>query len=451
MFINLKNNILEKAILPFGDLLTRQQVMERYKFYSTAQKWDDEQISVYRNEKFKETVRIASTETAFYKELYNTAGVNINNIRTASDLKYLPIVTKSMLKQAYPEKCTRNSGRPWVELYTSGSSGAPFCVRQDSFTLSESRALMLLRATFSGWQIGDKYFQTGMTLKRGFIKKMKDLALGITYISAFNLTNSMLDIYLEMLDSKKINFLMGYASSLYCLAVRAEEIAFNRNLKGIVSWGDNLYEHYRSKIEKQFKCIVTDTYGCGEGIQISAQCQKGNYHIFSPHVIVEFVDTVSKKKVSSTERGQILLTRLHPGAMPLIRYEVGDIGIKGKELKCNCGCNFEIMQSIEGRDADIVQTVNGNKLIVHFFTGIMEYEITVKNFLIIQENIEGIRIKIVPGEGFSKDVLNRIEKEIHEKGDRDLLINFEIVDDIKEIVPGKRKFIISNLEKEKNL
>ena len=55
-----------------------------------------------------------------------------------------------------------------------------------------------------------------------------------------------------------------------------------------------MYSHYRKSIQDQFKCRVTDTYGCGEGIQVSAQCgsSDGGYHVFMPHVIVEYVDNM---------------------------------------------------------------------------------------------------------------------------------------------------------------
>ena len=85
---------------------------------------------------------------------------------------------------------------------------------------------------------------------------------------------------------------MGYPGSIFFLAKRAIKVGLNHHLRGIVCWGDNLYKHYRQEMENTFYCRVTDTYGCGEGIQVAAQCGRNNgaHHIFMPHVIVEVVD-----------------------------------------------------------------------------------------------------------------------------------------------------------------
>ncbi len=437
-----KKNILENIFLPLGDALSGQNVMKHFRFYHSAQKWPESELQNYQALKLQKLLRVAVSETEFYNKLYADIPFERYKELDLSILENLPIVTKDMLKSAYPQACTIPTKRPYVELYTSGSSGEPFCARLDEQTLSESRALMLLRANFSGWEIGEKYLQTGMTLKRGIVKKVKDLLLGAHYVSAFNLSDQQLDSYLRVIEENKLEYLMGYAASIYCLANRARETNISRKMKGIVSWGDNLYPHYRRNIEETFHCKVTDTYGCGEGIQVASQCHLGKYHIFTPHVIVEFVDSKGRH-VREGEIGDILLTRLTPGAMPFIRYRVGDIGIPGG--RCSCGCNFKVMKSIEGRDSDIVYTSNGNKLIVHFFTGIFEYETSIKEFQIIQEEIGEIGVRIVPSDGFDDSVMKKLEYEILEKSGGGLKINFFIVEKIHVEKSNKRRFVISKV------
>ncbi len=328
---------------------------------------------------------------------------------------------------------------------TSGSTGVPFKIFLDNHSMSISRAMMLLRATYSGWEIGEKYMQTGMTLDRGVVKKLKDKLLRVKYVSAFNLTDRQLDLYLDTLEAEKCRYIMGYASSLYLLAERAEKTGFNTPVKGIVSWGDNMYPHYRKLIEKQFGCRVTDTYGCGEGIQVSAQCGRssGSYHVFMPHVAVEYVDTDLNPAIDNT--GEILLTRLNPGVIPLIRYRVGDIGSRDSAPACPCGRGLELMKSIDGRASDIIITPNGNRLIVHFFTGIFEYARHIETFQVVQTETSGITVKIVPKNEFNQQEWETLKMEILEKGDADLEINLEIVEGIPLEKSNKRRFVISRL------
>lgn len=441
-----KSLALKKTILPVADLVTRQRVMSSYRFFRESQWWPLERLREDQEKRLKETLRIAYTEVPFYRERFDRQGVRVEDVAHPRDLVRLPPVTKDELRQAYPDRCTRKTGFPVSEFFTSGSSGRPFAVRVDSSTLSAARALMFLRANFSGWEIGDSFLQTGMSLKRGMVRAVKDYLLGVQYVSAFDLTDAVLDRYLVLIEQHRLQYVMGYPGSIYFLACRARQTGFNHPLKGIVCWGDNLYKNYRKEMEKAFGCRVTDTYGCGEGIQVAAQCGQGggDYHIFMPHVIVEVVDEQGIP-VPEGQPGTILLTRLDAGTMPLIRYRVGDMGRKGPNTTCPCGRSLETLASIDGRDTDVVITPRGNRLIVHFFTGIFEYFPSVDTFKIIQNQPDAIQVEIVPRKDFVPEHWARIKKEILEKGDPDLKIEMTLVSEIKPESSNKRRFVVSRL------
>ena len=445
---SLYSSICKNILLPVADIASRNSTMKFYDFFSKSQWWDLKRLKDYQASLLRETIRIAYEEVPLYRELYDNSNVDMRDVTTANDLPQLPIVTKDILRASYPSKCTRESGLPWREYCTSGSSGKPFAVRVDNLSMSRARALMLLRAEYSGWNIGDPFLQTGMTLDRGLVKKAKDILMRVEYVSAFNLSDGILDNYLRLIEEKKLDYVMGYAGSLFCLAERAEQVGFNRRMKGFVSWGDNLYCHYREKIEEVFHCRVTDTYGCGEGIQIAAQCGMNNgvYHIFMPHVAIEIVDD-DGFPVKPGEMGNILLTRLDAGAMPLIRYKIGDIGRKGTDDSCPCGRGLEMLSKIEGRDTDIITTPNGNRLIVHFFTGIFEYYQSIDTFKVTQEKPGEIIVELVINADFKEEHWAALKNEILEKGDPDLRIHLKLVNEIPLEKSNKRRFVISKLHK----
>jgi phenylacetate-CoA ligase len=426
-------------------MVTGQHVNELYNYFETVQWWDRERLIKVQNDNLKETIISAYHNSSLYKDLFDKEKIKSADIKTVADLQKIPVVTKDMLREYYPDSTSIKPRQKVTSFHTSGSTGKPFQVFLDERSISLSRALMLHRATYSGWEVGDRYLQTGMTLQRGLVKKIKDNLLRVIYVSAFDLSDSTLDQYLQILDDKKCRYIMGYASSLYLLASRAKEMGFNCIVHGLVSWGDNMYPHYRKMIEDVFRCNVTDTYGCGEGIQVSAQCSEadGSYHVFMPHVAVEYVD--DGVPVPKGELGEILLTRLNPGAMPLIRYKVGDVGREDIKESCSCGRGFKLMKSIEGRASDIVVTPNGNKLIVHFFTGIFEYAKHIETFQVIQKKKEEILVRIVPKGEFDEKEWRLLEAEIKEKGDMDLLVQLEVVDDIPLESSNKRRFVISRL------
>lgn len=441
---NFNSKFLTKYLLPVGDFLFRQRNMDLYEFYKEAQWWSREKLVDYQNKKLRETVSISYKEVRFYKDLYDAHGVKVEKIKGVEDLRLLPIINKSDLKKSYPYNCTRKTDWPSSLYFTSGSSGQPFEVRVDNLTMSHARALMFLRASFSGWDVGIPSLQTGMSLKRGLVKLLKDICLRVYYVSAFDLSDKMLDKYLSIIEKKKLKFVMGYPGSIYYLAKRAEVLGFNWKLDGVVSWGDNLYSHFRQKIERVFKCKVTDTYGCGEGIQVAAQCGSGDggYHIFMPHVIVEVVDD-NGSPVNRGDLGHIILTRLDPGVMPFIRYRVGDMGILSELKTCPCGRGLDMLSSIQGRDTDAVITPNGNRLIVHFFTGIFEYYPSIENFFIFQDKAGSISVEIVPCSDFEISHWERIKNEILKKGDPDLKMEMKIVNQTSNAFSGKRRFVLS--------
>jgi phenylacetate-CoA ligase len=215
----------------------------------------------------------------------------------------------------------------------------------------------------------------------------------------------------------------------------------------VVTWGDNLYPRYREVIERAFKTRVFDTYGCGEGIQVAAQCGSSHgYHRHSLDVIVEFLDGEGEP-VAPGELGHLILTRLHPGPMPLIRYQIGDMGIAGEQRICECGRGFELMDSIQGRDTDIIITPEGNRLIVHFFTGIMEFFPEIASFQVVQEEVNSMSVRIVPRPDFSTDTAAAIKSKLIEMGATGINIQIETVKEIPTAPSGKRRFVISKITK----
>jgi phenylacetate-CoA ligase len=310
----------------------------------------------------------------------------------------------------------------------------------------------MLALKWAGWQIGERHMQTGMTLNRSWDRRLKDSILRCEYVSAYELDDDHLDAALDVLDAKKIEHLWGYPGSLYFLAKRALQRGWNRPLRTLVTWGDNLFQHYRSTMEQAFGTKVFDTYGCAEGFQIAAQCgTESKYHLHSMDVIVEFLDN-NGFPVREGDIGNIVVTRLHPGPMPLIRYRVGDLGISGGQQQCRCGRNFQLLASVQGRDTDIVVTPSGKRLIVHFFTGLIEGFPEIDCFQVLQEEIGSMIIRLVPSSGILDGATkDRLVRTLKKHGATDINIIIEQVNEIPTAPSGKRRFVISKVSRQSNL
>ena len=439
--------LLRNIVLPAGDAVTHQGMMQRLRFLEKAQWWPQDRILSWQKERLRELMRTAA-EVPFYRELMDASHLSWQDVREPTDLRRLPWVTKEMMRAAYPERITRETGFRCYEARTSGSTGLNFEVQEDAATAGQYRAAFLLALRWAGWDFGEAHMQTGMTYNRQGMRSFKDSMLRCHYVSAAALTDADLDTNLGRLEKDRIQHLWGYPGSLYVLAQRAEQQGWNLPLRSVVTWGDNLFPHYREVIERVFRTPVFDTYGCAEGFQVAAQCGKGKqYHLQSFDVITEFLDEQGDP-VKPGEGGHLIVTRLYPGPMPLIRYKVGDMAVTSERPLCDCGRGMPLMESIQGRDTDVIVTPSGNRLIVHFFTGVLEFFPEIRNFQIVQEEIESMTIRLVPStrNALDESAQRRIVSAygIEATG---IAINLEIVDEIPAPPTGKRRFVISKLPK----
>lgn len=436
--------LLRKILLPLGDRPLGQRMMTRLAELERAQWWDRERITARRDELLSSLVRTAYEEVPFYRALFDEHSVAPRDIRRAEDLVKIPVVTKDMIRRHYPQSMSRTTGQRTYESHTSGSTGQNFAVLEDRQTAGWYRASLLLSLEWAGWRFGARHMQTGLT-PRSLDRRLKDLALRCRYVPANDLTDPTLDAHLTWLKDKRARHLFGYPQSLYYLALRAQATGRDISLSSVVTWGDTVYPQHRLLIENVFGAQLFDTYGCGEGMHIAAQCGHGShYHVHALDVVVEYLDD-DAVPVAPGQRGNIVVTRLHPGPMPLIRYKIGDVGSSGGSRICPCGRGFEVMESLHGRDSDVVITPGGNRLIVEFFAGIMQHYQQVETFQVVQETGDSLVIRVVPRQSYTELVGQELRQTLQKAGARDMSISIETVEEIPLTSGGKRRFVISDL------
>jgi phenylacetate-CoA ligase len=88
-------------------------------------------------------------------------------------------------------------------------------------------------------------------------------------------------------------------------------------------------------------------YGLNEIGRVAARCDAGRYHVHSEHCLVEVVDG-DGKPCRAGETGHLLVTGLRNHAMPLFRYDTGDLA-EAVEGPCACGRTLPAFGEIAGR------------------------------------------------------------------------------------------------------
>ncbi len=118
-----------------------------------------------------------------------------------------------------------------------------------------------------------------------------------------------------------------------------------------------LHDWQRSVIEEAFGQPVTNRYGCEEVSLIACECEEHNgLHLNADGVYCEVIP--DDRLNAGPNAGRLLVTDLTNRAMPLIRYQVGDVVVPS-DRTCACGRGLPLIEQVVGREADYVLTPDG--------------------------------------------------------------------------------------------
>lgn len=434
------NSIIENILLPIGDAINRTNYTASLRAWRRVQRMSGSALDELQKRKLTRVLNHAVENIPFYQPLKGNAGSLM--------LKDFPMVTKTIIRENidkllwHPDAkekliCEKSSG-------SSGIQGQIYMSRQEQ---SNVQAVQTLLWEWSGYKPGRRILQTGMTLNRGLVKRLKDIVFRTNYQSAFGLAESEVLKVLRDTQRDKYCFFGGYASSLFVFAQVAAKHEINDiQFQATISWGDKMFSHYRKLIEHQFKTRVFDTYGTTEGFMIAGQKDLEYYYIISPHVYVEILNDQGEE-VPDGEMGYVVVTSLDAYEMPLIRYYLGDLAVKLPRSKYppNRSFDFPLLERIIGRDTDIVRTPSGKSMIVHFFTAIFEHVPEIQQFRIVQREMNSLLVEYIPAENFELTVLETIRKKIQEHLKEEYPVHFNQVTEIPVSPSGKPQIIVSHL------
>jgi phenylacetate-CoA ligase len=97
---------------------------EKLERLKRMQWWSTEEIRAYQDEQVRKIVKHAYDTTIFYRHWYEEHGVDVSSIQSTSDLKYLPVLTKDIVRNNYEEMVPSSvDKRTLLECLTSGTTG----------------------------------------------------------------------------------------------------------------------------------------------------------------------------------------------------------------------------------------------------------------------------------------------------------------------------------------
>src|SRR5207249_8098782 len=118
--------------------------------------------------------------------------------------------------------------------------------------------------------------------------------------------------------------------------------------KGIITTAMVLHSWQRRTIEEVFGCPVTNRYGCEEVSLIACECERHHgLHVNADGVFVEIMRADDTGALTHPTRpgepGAVVVTDLTNRAMPIIRYQVGDVAVLSDRV-CTCGRGLPLLE-----------------------------------------------------------------------------------------------------------
>lgn len=342
-----------------------------------------------------------------------------------------PILEKQTVA-ASPDKFISDEFKPGdlMSLQTSGTTGTPLTVR---FPKERHQLEMAFRWRHKAWG-GTPFPSRGVYVSGHAIVPANqdrppfwrvDHVEKRLLCSSYHLAPQNLPAYLDAIRRYAPDFIHGYPSSLYLLA----QAGSGYRPKAVFTASETLLDFQRTAIEQAFGCKVFNWYGNTELVCNIIECPAGNLHYRTDCGLLELLPD-----------GAMICTGLHNPAMPLIRYRVGDTAT-AKEGNCACGCNFPLIERIEGRIEDYVRTPDGRLIgrLDHLFKGVEH----VREAQLVQRQLDGIILRVVRADGFNKQDEQTILTEARQRLGHSVDVQFEYVEAIERTAAGKFRFVVS--------
>lgn len=438
----MRNWIILNVIIPLSDLFFGNKfkfALEQHRQYRNLSEGDLINVQL---KKLENLLSHATTTVPIYANFKRQ-----DSTSTINWLLKLPVITKHDLAKNL-ESYISNLFliNDLIKYESSGSTGVKSTIYMDKTEQANMRAILLNWWEWNGYKIGDPIFQTGMASKRGLFKKMKDFIFNTHYMIAFDSREEVILKHLKKCERQKEMLLFGYASSLFEIARVAEKSGMKNKFRIVMSQGDKLFSHYEKQIINAFGCKVVEDYGLNEGFMVGQKVDLPYFYIYTPSTYIEILDE-HDLPVQDGQIGRIVLTKLDGYAMPLIRYDSGDLGaiLPKEEYPSVRKFNFPLLKTIIGRNTDVVKTSSGNQITVHTFTGVFEYYEEIRQFQVEVLAMDRFRVKYIPNEEFNSKILTEIENKIEYLTGDEFTFEWELVEKINPSKSGKPQILINNL------
>lgn len=335
---------------------------------------------------------------------------------------------------------------------TGGSTGVPlrFYVTRESY--ERRTAVSDYGYSLAGAEEGQKSFYVwGTPLDKP--TRLQKLRFDIhhrlqrrVYFDSFHFSDEQKARCCRAIDRWQPRAIVGYTGNLVELArfARDKPRLLEWRSETIVTAAEGLHAGQRELLQDQLADEVFQSYGSREFMLIGMECEEHNgYHIMGTNLLVEVVGD-DDKPLPPGETGRILITDLHNAANPFIRYEIGDLGaMAAPDYRCPCGRPFPVLERVDGRMQEIIQTPDGGKLTALFIPHLMKEFPWIEGYQIAQESDAAMVVHLLTTCELSSARTQPLVDALRKKVGCDMRIGFRLVNALQHNGSGKTPIVVT--------
>jgi phenylacetate-CoA ligase len=406
--------------------------------------------------KLRALVDHASRSVPYYRSLFRERGITAGAISSLADLARVPLLTKDAVRKHHGELLAEGARTDrLVCVHTSGTTGTPLDLYQTKELFQKEYAFWWFHRSWAGVHLGDRTATLAghpvapveQDRPPFWVRNYRENQM---LFSSYHLSERNLSHYCDALVAFRPEFVHGYPSSIYFVALGLNDRGITSvRPRAVFASSETVLSHQRAEIERAFGCRLHGYYGNAERAGYIGECEHGGLHAMSEHSVTEVLDE-DGQPAAPGQPGVLVCTNIDGTAMPLIRYVTGDIVVPLPDgATCACGRGGRLVESVLGRVEDYVVTPEGSYVgrLDHIFKGVGN----VREAQLLQPSRGRLIIRVVKDPAFSEGDRKALIDNARERLGRSIDIVVDFVDSIERTKTGKFRFIVSEVPREERL
>ena len=411
---------------------------------------DFEKIKQYQYHRLEKLLFHAYENTTYYRQIFDNVNLFSNGKINWGNFSHVPILTKEIIRSNYRDLISKDSKtRKSYKNTSGGSTGEPVVFIQDKVYYEHMIADTLWFSELHEKKIGEKEIKIWgsekdiFKEKESIVNRLTNYFFNRTLLNSFHLNDEIINNYVKILNTVKPKSIWAYVDSIFEIA---KYINFNNakvfNPKIIICTAGTMYPEFREDISKAFpNSKILNQYGSRE-VGIIGIGEK-ELQIFQHSIFMELYDKITGKYIHNSGSGNIIVTSLNNFSMPLIKFDIGDIG----ESSDIDNTNVRSLSKLTGRRNSHIIRQDGSFIHGELFTHLFYFIDDIRKFQVIQEDYNRFLIKLeIASNALDSDVIMDIQKKINQIMDDECEIDFQLVDEIQKLQSGKFQFVTSKVQ-----